>query len=554
MNRKISIILYIVICQLAIGQNNQVLTNFKQLPQEKIFVHYNSNFLLTGEKLYYKVYTLSEKNNLFSNISKVAYIALVDNKKNSILKQKINLKKGVGMGDFYIPSILDSGSYKLIAFTQWMKNKNIVFEEDIYIINPFKNVTFTERNPEENIRSKETTIKSALLDKKTYTKRDKINLKLNSTLENGEYSVSIKLRNSTIIPDKKNSIDFSKIIHQLNDNTTFFLPEVRGELIEGKIIPLKTSEMVSDIKVGLSFTQNNGEIKSYVGSTNYDGNFYFNLKDVSTDKILLQVLNENRENYKIELIAKENYPKNLNEFNTLSFSEELKETIRNRAIYFQIENIYNALKKDSLSIIPSVPITIFDDKKRTFVLNEYKKFNSIKEIFIEIVEKAFTSEDESGFKLHVQSLNKNLPPILIVDGYIVYNHNELFQVQAEDIKSISVAKERYLISNEEYNGAIIIDTHKRNFTPNSSSSYSKYYPILKSQSSKKYYFEEYSNDLKVRTPDYRTQLYWNPNVDITKKEIVFYTSDITGEFEIEIEGFTAKGIPVSIKDYFTVSE
>jgi len=47
---------------------------------------------------------------------------------------------------------------------------------------------------------------------------------------------------------------------------------------------------------------------------------------------------------------------------------------------------------------------------------------------------------------------------------------------------------------------------------------------------------------------------WLPEVTLTEKDtpLFFYTSDIKGQFQISMEGFTDKGDAVSIKEYITV--
>jgi len=74
---------------------------------------------------------------------------------------------------------------------------------------------------------------------------------------------------------------------------------------------------------------------------------------------------------------------------------------------------------------------------------------------------------------------------------------------------------------------------------------------------KKNYFVQRYDDTNVgfeRIPDFRYQLFWEPGVTIQGEEIVyeFYTSDISGEYEIVLEGFTTYGKPISIRGSFVV--
>ena len=72
------------------------------------------------------------------NLSKVAYIDVLDNQQNPVMQAKIALKEGSGSGSLFIPVSVKSGNYKFRAYTNWMKNfsPEYYFEEIIRIVNP----------------------------------------------------------------------------------------------------------------------------------------------------------------------------------------------------------------------------------------------------------------------------------------------------------------------------------------------------------------------------------------------------------------------------------
>jgi predicted glycosyltransferase involved in capsule biosynthesis len=74
------------------------------------------------------------------------------------------------------------------------------------------------------------------------------------------------------------------------------------------------------------------------------------------------------------------------------------------------------------------------------------------------------------------------------------------------------------------------------------------------QVNKKYFKQVYNDSEFNRIPDFRNQLLWYPNLTLNTNEtqISFYTSDVTGDFEICIEGFTERGKPVSEKQFISV--
>ena len=108
--------------------------------QEKLFVHTDKALYITGEILWCKVYAVDASLNQPVDLSKVAYVEILDKNHTQVLKAKIGLIKGSGNGSFFLPLNLNSGTYVLRAYTNWMKNfsPEFYFEKNIQIINPLK--------------------------------------------------------------------------------------------------------------------------------------------------------------------------------------------------------------------------------------------------------------------------------------------------------------------------------------------------------------------------------------------------------------------------------
>ena len=113
--------------------------NYRQYAvQEKIFVHSDKAAYLTGEIIWFKLYVVDGTHNKPLNLSKVAYIDVLDNNQVSVMQTKVALKNGIGSGSVYIPVTLGNGNYKLRAYTNWMKNfsPDYYFEKNLTIVNP----------------------------------------------------------------------------------------------------------------------------------------------------------------------------------------------------------------------------------------------------------------------------------------------------------------------------------------------------------------------------------------------------------------------------------
>jgi hypothetical protein len=108
--------------------------------QEKLFVHTDKDFYLAGEIIWCKLYTVDASFHKPLDISKVAYVELLDTANRPVLQAKIGLNKGSGNGSLYVPVILNSGTYKLRAYTNWMKNypADFYFEKCLVVVNSQK--------------------------------------------------------------------------------------------------------------------------------------------------------------------------------------------------------------------------------------------------------------------------------------------------------------------------------------------------------------------------------------------------------------------------------
>jgi hypothetical protein len=229
--------LLVIILLLSFQQNSNA-QNRNSIPElnaidksinESIFITTNANTFLTGETLYYKLFCLDQATNIVSGRSKIAYVELIDSSKKTIFTHKLFLKNGTTNGDFFIPTTLETGNYKLIGYTNWMLNKSNseYFNITISIINPYQiSPTVTNNTPllnksveEKQKKSTETShlsnkINDALsieLNKKTFSNREHVALKVKSNigeLTKGHYSLSVRKTDDLSINSKLSSIEY----------------------------------------------------------------------------------------------------------------------------------------------------------------------------------------------------------------------------------------------------------------------------------------------------------------------------------------------------------
>ncbi len=108
--------------------------------QEKLFVHTDKNFYVSGEIIWFKIYATDAQYNLPLDLSKVAYVELLNQEHKPVLQAKIAMNAATGNGTLQLPYSVNSGNYTLRAYTNWMKNgaPDFFFEKVLTIVNTLK--------------------------------------------------------------------------------------------------------------------------------------------------------------------------------------------------------------------------------------------------------------------------------------------------------------------------------------------------------------------------------------------------------------------------------
>lgn len=117
----------------------------KQSPQEKIFVHLDRTNFLTGEVFWFRIYCVDGAFHKPNELSKIAYLEILDAANKPVLQNKVELKNGFGNSSLFLPATIPSGNFTVRGYTNWMKNFDpaFYFQQKISIINPFRKPELT---------------------------------------------------------------------------------------------------------------------------------------------------------------------------------------------------------------------------------------------------------------------------------------------------------------------------------------------------------------------------------------------------------------------------
>ncbi|MCM4160970.1 hypothetical protein FHG64_06095 [Antarcticibacterium flavum] len=544
-----------------------------QIPQEQVFVHYNNSLLFAGEYIYYKIYTLDAGSNNLSSLSKVAYVELLGEDGNRVFRHKLKLENGTGRGDFFIPTAVPSGNYKLLGYTQWMLNggEENIFRSDIAILNPYRGdqsaVTPTEdsgvklslRISAEGAQQAPTASGdlSLHITKQKYSPREQVLLKLSGkgSAAEGNYSVSVRKAENIGQPKMPGALDFGKLFHQADrgNPTEVYLPELRGELLQGKIVPVgdEGSSAVQNNKIILSIPGDDYVVK--VARTNASGDFFFNVDgEYSGETAFLELLGDQNSQYQIRLAETPAVDPNKLKFNRFYITPQMEEMIVQRSVYNQIENAYYGVKPDTLLTGESRK-PFYEKKTIEYDLDDYTRFLTLRETFIEIVKEAYVRNVNGRpnvmVRPYLNATASGMPPLILVDGVVVQDHTTFLDIPAPEVQSIKIVKDNYYLGPQLFQGVLDVRTINGNFHERLTGQHITLLELEKPQPAKRYFKQQYDGDSNENIPDFRYQLLWQPGVNFENNAatLEFFTSDVKGDFEIHVEGFTGDGKPVSLR-------
>ena len=575
MVKNLNFIVFIFCGMMATAQipKNEVSQDISVFPKETVHLSVTSNILLAGELLQYKAYSLNASNKK-SDLSKLLYVSLRNANDSVVFNHKLKVENGSASGDFFIPSNLNTGIYKLIAYTNFSKNNiNDAFaEKNIYVVNTFVKskdakdmVNTVELKPAKesvfnalNKNVATNTIKIQL-DKDTYGLREKVTLSLqNMDIKiEGNYSLSVR---------KVNPIEISGQIAQAStaySSEQFYLPELRGEIISGVVLSKLDGTPAANREVALTIPGEDYIFK--IAKTNAAGRFFISVDEpYNAENSIIQLYAEEKErnNYKL-LINNKELALKVGPSNNLKLQPELKNWLQERSVQLQVENAYFDFKKDSV-IKAKSSAPFYDSLGTVFLLDDYTRFPTVKETFTEVVTLAAIRGTGTSTRFLVNNTYdpnriakfNNLDPLVLMDGMLIQDNTELVNYNAREIESIRVIVQPYRLGSKIFSGIIAVETKSGNFKPSLAVGSIEEMSIMPALSQKQYFFPDYkANNLK-RIPDYRMQLLWQPTINLAEDgfETTFYTSDVTGIFEIFVDGFTIEGEYIKSQYYFEVNK
>ena len=248
-------------------------------------------------------------------------------------------------------------------------------------------------------------------------------------------------------------------------------------------------------------------------------------------------------------------------FETMAFRETLSEEalISRMCANYQVNAIYGNVVAD-LQETPVVSVT----EPRTFygkpdfelVMNDFVRLPVMEEVIFELLDGVQMRKKKTGYEVIISDPDFDLPydkpPVLFVDGVVVHDPAVIAALDPNLVEKIDVIRARYVVGDYLFSGLVNFITYAGDYSCITLPDYAVRLPFRTAEEVMQFHSPDYSTPESQlsRIPDFRNTLYWNPSAvpgEDGKCAMKFWSSDLSAGYEINMQGVTSDGRPVSFR-------
>lgn len=532
------------------------------LPYERIVIDTDREVYVAGEKVHFKLSLFQGQSFVYSRLSKYAYVILVNESGQNLLSFQVNLSDGIFYSDFLLPDTLSTGGYRLISFTNWMRNfnpENYAFK-NLIVANRFDNSFESYDNieiadtdiykPDPTQRNQ---LKLSSLNE-VYHCGDSIIFSIRTENDNAEISISVAedspVRN--INPD--NYLE-KQVFRDTSLREISFSPEIYRPVFQGYV--MKDNLPVPGAKVTLTSPDT---IQNFqYAKTNEQGVFRFLLSNYYDGrKLVFKFADQAESGFLI---------KDDNKFNVMNkgimhpFNYQLKDyfirsqkIVTIQKIYFISEQFINSdYNRES-------PPLLYAKPKSTVYPSDFIELKDMIEISREILPSVRISKKVEDYNIEMFNSGDQVffksQPLILFNGIPVDEPDQILFLGSKDISHIEIIDAPWAYGELDFQGVLGIFSADYNFikvNPGKNSLVVDNPLPLHSLR-----FDELLPDSignKDHFPDFRQLLYWNPDARILSGKSLIVrikAPQNEGLFKIAIGGIIGNGQPLSSSFTFLI--
>ena len=341
---------------------------------------------------------------------------------------------------------------------------------------------------------------------------------------------------------------------------TEFLPDCEGHIISGKIVDVSTGEPLKDGRVFPLLGFVGDQIRLFGGLTNKTSDVQFVTKRIKgVHELATTTFSSSDNKYRIDIQSPfaQHAEKKLPEF---VLNQSWEEQLLRRSIGLQVQYAYVI---DSMNKVDTTYAHFQWKPDRSYILDEYTRFTTMEEVVIEFIPSlSFRRLNNKRFLSVLLNENNTFSlgnSLVMIDGIPIMDHETVFRYDPLLVYKIDVYKDKFVFGNIHFEGLVFITTYKQDYPTLKTDETTHIFDYEGTQAHRYFYLPSYTDDSvrNNRIPDYRHTLLWMPEVYTNGKpalSVPFSTSDLTGDFQITVEGLTKDGKVIRGVSFFNVGD
>ena len=327
-----------------------------------------------------------------------------------------------------------------------------------------------------------------------------------------------------------------------------YLPEYRGHLIRGTVLDANGQPAAG---IGTYLSSPSKIIQLYTARSKANGEVQFEMKDFwGSKKVIVQTNTSQDSTYQIRLsnpFSEEYATARLTDFD---LKPEVANHLLRRSIAMQVQDIYYGDRFINFSDGAIDSSAFYGKADETYLLDDFTRFTVMEEVMREYVPGVMVRKRRDGFHfLVLNNVRKSLfqdDPLVLLDGMPIFDVDQIMAFDPLKVKKLEVFTGRYYLGPLHFPGLVSYSTYGGDlggFTIDQKSLSLNYEGL---QRHRVFYSPQYETQKQreSRRPDRRHLLYWNPQITLDadgKQQLEFFTSDLTGNYTIVVEGLNKNG-------------
>lgn len=334
--------------------------------------------------------------------------------------------------------------------------------------------------------------------------------------------------------------------------------ELNGHIISGRITDRMSNLPANQIATYLSFP--GLPVNVYVSRSDSLGRISFETHPGKGKKnLVVQPEIKDNSSYQIELDDPYFVEHSTQLQHKFSLSLKIKTAIEQRSIHMQVHSLFHSPGYAATLIKNGLPF--YGKADEAYLLDDYTRFPTMEEVMREYMPGVRVSKTHGRFQItNMDIVNKRSfrdNPLVLVDGVPVFDMEKVMEIDPLKIKKLDAVTKRYYLQAASFEGIVSMTSYKNDlggFQPPETAlltSYSCFEP------QREFFTPIYQTEKQVSStvPDSRYVLYRSPDnlaASHNTTNLSFYTSDISGEFKVVVQGITTDGLPGFFSTTFQV--